>query len=76
MIDYVAALSDPESLPGYPLISSFPELPSNILDENNPRLPVSIYTMQEMDDKLLPITQELSEVDSIDLLAQFEQSLI
>lgn len=75
MLAYIAAISDPESLPGYPLISSFPELPTNILDENNPRLPVSIYTMQEMDDKLLPITQELSGVDSMDLLTAFEQSL-
>lgn len=76
MLDYIAAISNPTALPGYPLISSWPVLPENRLDVTNPHLPVSIYTKQEVDDHLLPITQELSAVVSADLIAEFEQSLL
>ena len=73
MITYVAALQDPSTLPGYPLVSSWPTLPATQLDPANPDLPVDVYTKAQADDTFID-NAELNKVLAI-ATGQFNEAL-
>ena len=72
MSAYITALSDPSSLPNYPLVSAWPTLPVSVLDAANPDLPVDVYTREQT---AAVVAAAIGDSEAVDFVAMFEDSL-